>query len=240
MHIVAEKLKVRDTSSSPLKDWMNDWDLDTPTHPTRSIRHKSFLLVKNKAEHLLRTTQLQALRMPSPQIGSPNPAVVDWHDDLYRVLCSPYAKELAQVLKRLQRTSFVIAFDECSYLGIQRPAEGTEPSRSPAWGKSLIALQRIIKAGDNADNHGVNFWYLLLDTNSSIFDLVPSGPNAPSSRLTQNLIMLPPWHHIGFNQMVNANHAQGIKTPADVLEVRHQQAYGRPVSNETRPFLCSY
>jgi hypothetical protein len=97
---------------------------------------------------------------------------------------------------------------------------------------SLIGLQRIIKAGDGYDRHGVTIWYLqvLLDTNLSIFDIAPVGPHAPSNRLTDEVRPLPIWPYIGFNQMVDPTHVEGIQTAADVLSLKHLKVYGRPVS----------
>lgn len=180
-------------------------------------------------------SNIQSMRLPTPKLGMEELAntEADWHNNLYRVLCLPYAKQLAQVLRDINHKFFVVAFDECSYLGIRKSTQGSEYSRRSLWGMSLIALLRIIKASDNFDMQGISFWYLLLDTSPSVSDLASYGPNAPSYRLTKELSLLPPWTYLGFNQMVDVGHSKGIMTPADVLSVSHQKKYGRNVSSDT-------
>ena len=97
---------------------------------------------------------------------------------------------------------------------------------------SLIALQRIIKAGDKSVAHGVTIWYLLLDTNSSIFELAPSGSNSPSDRLIDHMVPLPVWPYLGFNQMVPAEYGEDAATAGEALSIEHLKVYGRPVSGD--------
>jgi hypothetical protein len=233
MAIVARKFRA--SSGSP-KDWLKDWHLDTPTNIANSSRYRCFTEVEAKAENLLRENQshIIASRFPTPLLGNDDTfAPADWHIRLFKCLCLPYATELAKVLKNMRQRYFILAFDECSELGLyQHPGGGRHPW-SPNWGISLIALQRIIKAADTFSDLPITFWFLLLDTSSSIFDMVPHGPGAPSNRLTKELLPLPPWLYLGFNQMVAANVMAGIQKPTDVLSVQHSKTYGRPVSADT-------
>jgi len=228
MDVVAEKLEARDASVTSLKARMEDWRLDTPKYPTKSSRHRCFQQVRDKAEALLlrQDPSVENMRMKSPKPDGNAPSPSLWHIELYKVFCSPYAQKLAEVLKAHEQRTFVIAFDECSYLG--KPTPDTIPERSPLWIMSLIALQRIIKAADAVEIPGLTIWHLLLDTNSSAFDLTPSGPLAPSQRLAEDFIQLPPWPYLGFNQMVDKNHLSTIKKPSDSLTIEHQKVYGRP------------
>ena len=50
---------------------------------------------------------------------------------------------------------------------------------------TLIALQRIIKSFDAHPVEDLILWFLLLDTTSSIPDLLPQVPDVPSTRLTE-------------------------------------------------------
>jgi hypothetical protein len=226
----------QDTSNWVPRDWMKDWQLNAPKDITNSSRHKCFSEVAQKAEGLLLAeySNLEQLRLPSPKIGS-EPAEpikpADWHNKLYRILCLKQMKRLTRVLNDLKYKNLVFAFDECSYLGMQKIPHGSEPLHKPPWFMSLIALLRIIKASDRFDDHDVTVWYLVMDTSSSVSDLAPSGRNAPSFRLTKELIFLPPWTYLGFNQMVDGAHREKIKKPIDALGVTHQKAYGRPVSS---------
>jgi len=194
--------------------------------------------VKAKAEELLSDNKsyIAASRLSSSKldVNEPEEAPANYHRTLYSILCQPSISRLSKILKGAGFNRFVIAFDECSNLNLateNRTADDVYNLR-PKWDMSLIALQRIIKAGDGFTSGDVTFWYLLLDTNSSIFDLAPAGPESPSDRLTHNLIPLPVWPYLGFNQMVPTRYTESIKTAAQVLSVKHLKAYGRPVSSD--------
>ena len=225
MDVIATKLEGR-TGPSP-KDWMEDWVLDTPTEVERSSRFQSFQEVCAKADIMLKALEgeIGNLRLRSPK-GDDSPDA-KYYNALYRILCEDQTKRLSWILKRLKCTKFVFAFDECSNLNF------CKVNRSVSLDMSLIALQRIIKAGDQHDYHGVTIWYLLLDTTPSILDLTPVGLEATSSRLTDNLRPLPIWPYIGFNQMIDRTKAPEIQTAADVLSLKHLKIYGRPVSGGT-------
>jgi hypothetical protein len=225
MDVVTTKLTPRIGSGLSLKDMMSDWVLDTPADVINSSRYRCFAEVANAANRRLSRSVEDLRRMQTE-----SSTVAGWHTLLFNHFCSAPATKLARVLKKLKQEYFVLAFDECSQLGIVEPIS---PSPQSVLGMSLIALMRIIKAGDELDLKGVTIWYLLLDTNSSIFDMVPQGPNAPSNRLRTELAMLPPWSYLRFNQMVEAHHTANIQKPTHVLSVEFLKAYGRPVCGGT-------
>ena len=245
MGVTAMKLERRIAESTPLEVWMQDWVLDTPTEVERSARFRSFQEVVAQARALLKDNKdnitKDPLRSPKREDES-TPTGPEYHKTLYETFCLANAKRLSQILGQKKYNKFVIAFDECLVLNFESTRT---QSRSPSLDMSLVALQRIIKASDQYDHDGLTIWYLLLDTNSSIFDLAPVVPNTSSSRLAAEPIPLPVWPYLGFNQMVNPTHAQSIKHAADVLSLEHLKAYGRPVSGGTccslhfPPLQCS-
>jgi hypothetical protein len=109
---------------------------------------------------------------------------VNWHHELYNQFCLADAKRLAEILHPLGYNHMVIGFDECRILN-----QANKKERGDSHLKmSLVALQRAIKAADNFPVSNFSFWYTLLDTSSSIFDLVPQrGKDASSHRLTHTL-----------------------------------------------------
>jgi hypothetical protein len=234
MTVVAEKLEAKGTSTTLpkewMKDWMKEWDLDNPTSIKQSSRHRCFLEVKSRAEEVL-TKKQKAIRTLRDRFVTTGSSAVRWHRDLYKALCLPSAERLARFLKGLGCDYFVLAFDECSYSGIKKIVTDTTPVRKS--GMSLLALRRVIAAGAEYDRHGVILWYLFLDTDSSMFNPTPSGPLTPSARPTNEVVPLPLWTYLGFDQMVSETHAKNIQKPADVLKLDHQKAYGRPVSIDT-------
>jgi hypothetical protein len=103
-------------------------------------------------------------------------------------------------------------------------------SWEPVAYMTLIALQSMIKTIDQFQSSDVILWFLLLDTNSSIYDLTPWGDKATSKRLASDFRMPPPWPYVGFNQMVPKNIKDQIELPCKVLTIDYLKTYGRPVS----------
>ena len=100
---------------------------------------------------------------------------------------------------------------------------------------SLIALQRIIKVYDDFVAE-VPFWFLLLDTNSSVIYMAPLGKEAPSDRFENGYRSLPAWPYVGFNQMAKKDvfaSTNETKLPTDAHSMRHLKRYRRPVSSTT-------
>lgn len=119
-----------------------------------------------------------------------------WHQKLFRKFCEPAFEHLRDKLHAAGETKFFLALDECTMLG-----RGSAFERAPLRRSSLIALQRILKAAEHI-THPVSFWFLLLDTNSSVVMLHPAGPHAASFRLTGDLQPLPPFVYLDFNQLM--------------------------------------
>lgn len=210
MGVVARKLEGCAAEGTP-DVWMKDWVLDTPTEVERSPRFQSFQEVYTDAITMLKGNMSNIIGYRKLENGSKRFAP-EYHHLLYTTFCIENSQKLSRILSQRGCRKFIIAFDECSGLHM-----------------SLIALQRIIKAADQFNYHGVTIWYLFLDTNSSVVDLAPVGPDASSYRLTEKLTPLSVWPYIGFNQMVDETHTQ-IQTAADVLSLGHLKVYGRPVS----------
>ena len=211
MGVTATKLEHRIAESTSLEVWMQDWVLDMPTKVEHSARFRSFQEVFTEAGAMLEENK--DIITKNPLRSGP-----DYHKTLYDTLCLANAKRLLQILSQKKYNKFVIAFDECLVLNFK--SMHTQSNLD----MSLVALQRIIKASDQYDHSGVSMWYLLLDTNSSIFDLAPVVPNTSSSRLAPEPIPLPIWPYLGFNQMANPTHTQSIKHAADVLSLEHLKA----------------
>lgn len=190
-----------------------DWDFGVNGAP--SSRHKLFQRIVNRARDMLDTT-LRGLRSSSSFKG------------LYIQLVKQSRVRLATLLHKIGFSQFFFAFDECIYLN-QIPGKDTAQKNM-----TLIALMRIIKAADDfePEENGVIFWHLLLDTTSSVFELAPSGPNAPSARLVHaELEILPIWPYMSFDIRVPRpldllNH---IKTVRHAMYIMFLKSYGRPV-----------
>jgi hypothetical protein len=123
--LTAEQLNAQDASNRS-KVWMKDWQLNNPKDITDFSRYRCFLEISTKAEGLLvaERSNLGRLRLPTPKFGMQGvvDSRADWHHNLYHLLCLPYMKELAHVLRDQNQKYFVVAFDECSYV-----------SRRPLW-----------------------------------------------------------------------------------------------------------
>jgi hypothetical protein len=243
MGIVASKLKAQATSNTSQgvagwnKDLMMDWQLDNPTDVVKSSRHGCFTEVENLAFARLKSGKeaIKGMRLLSPRPINYARSVADWHNDLFEYFCLPSYQALVGVLRELGQEYFVFAFDECTEL--ENPVILSKDRKSQ-MGMTLIALQRIIKSLDAFSKGDDTLWFLLLDTTSSIPDLLPHGPNAPSIRLTEGYIPLPPWPYVGFNQVVPKGHIVGFRKPSDAHYLEHLKVYGRPVSSDTSGYIA--
>jgi hypothetical protein len=235
MHVLAEKIEHRMLSLRDPPHLMADWNLHNPINISESSRYKSFSEVEAMAEQLLKNNSgfIRSKRMRSWRLNQPQHDEIpsDWHSQLFRLLCLRDFERLSKLLKKIGLRYLLIAFDECSQLNAKPLPD--ERSWEPVFYMTLIALQRLIKAADEFKIPGVAIWFLLLDTNSRVYDLAPWGRNVPSKRLTEGFRVLPPWHYVGFNQMVPKKMidiVDKIKLPSDVLTIDHAKRYGRPVS----------
>lgn len=144
----------------------------------------------------------------------------EWHQKLFNYFCRAAFERLSSKIKDTGNDKFFLALDECTAL---KPAGADE--RAPLKRISLIALQRILKAAEVMSDP-VCFWFLLLDTNSSVVMLLPSGPSAPSWRLLVDLAPLPPFVYLGFNQHLMLMRKE---KPSDSLSLGNLKNTGRPV-----------
>jgi hypothetical protein len=153
----------------------------------------------------------------------------DWHTELFQHFCQSKFEHLSKLVeslneargeeRRINAPRFFIAFDECAELG-------KSTTLRPSKNMSLISLMRILKAADVLRTK-VKFWFLLLDTNSEAFLLAPSGPKVASTRLRGAYEVLPPFVHLGFNQMVTD---APVNLANEVLRLDFLKQWGRPVS----------
>jgi hypothetical protein len=167
MGVLAKKLKLQKPICRSPRDWMKDWSLADPFNIPESSRYKCFAEVQTMADKLLEDEDplIKGTRLKSSRFSDTTQiqdSAAEWHSRLFRKLCLPHFEELALVFSERETKYIVIAFDECS----QFPH------------MSLVALQRMIKAYDAFKPDDVTFWFLLLDTNSSIYDLTPWGDKA--------------------------------------------------------------
>ena len=228
MEVVSRKLRLRVGEPASPRELMADWRQGGPAHlpDEPGSRYTGFQEIVDLAENALTAHYegLKDLRNPTPE---KDPAS-SWHLSLYDIFIRPSAETISGVLQQLGQTRIVFAFDECTQLGAA-PRTGGIPILTAVNQITLIALQRMIKAGDKHHLGDVTIWYILLDTNSSIIDLAPQSLLAPSFRLGLNHTTLPPWLYLGFDQMRRMQ--QPVLTPNDALHISHLQFYGRPVSS---------
>jgi hypothetical protein len=226
MHVLAEQITLLEPTGLSPKQLMQKWELEDPIHITESSRFKCFQEVEAKAEALLseEISAIERIRMPSRFLGQQNTdAPAQWHLRIFDLLCNSHFRRLSDLLNARNIKYLTIAFDECTLLNATASVS-TPPSQ---WHMELVALQRIIKAYDSFKLPGVTFWFLFLDTSSSIPDLIQWGRSA---RLTSGYQTLPPWPYMGFNQMVPKDVIARIKLPTDVLTLEHLKSHGRPAS----------
>lgn len=210
-----------------------------PDTPEAARRQEFFKVVCDNAKTMLHKRSaflaekrrwIQSLR-PAPKEGAPNnerkkydeelsKSSSQWHAELFAEFCQPAFKRLSAKLHAAGHTKFFLALDECTILG-GTSANEREPSRKC----SLIAFQRILKAAEHMTTP-VSFWFLTLDTSSSAAMLAPSGPLAPSARLTADLMPLPPFTYMDFNQL---RHRFRTDTASASLDIENLKYLGRPV-----------
>jgi hypothetical protein len=205
-------------NSKSAEECMSCFNLDKPDEPQSSTRHATFEYITSKAETLLEWFEDQH----NSSICLPGQEVIDQHNIIYDKLCKGPAHTLAKTLSRLGHRRLVIGFDECTFLNQAPKIRGETNHRH----MSIIAIQRIIKAGDGFPTEDFTYWHVFLDTSSSVFDLVPTRKDAPSGRLADKLDPLPAWTFMGYDQMVPQ---QPSNSPKEALKISRLRQYGRPV-----------
>ncbi|KZT00164.1 uncharacterized protein LAESUDRAFT_764854 [Laetiporus sulphureus 93-53] len=207
---------VHHTAPADLEAWVKAWSIEDPTDLERSSRHGHFEEVKKLTRERLTKykEELFALRLKhhitaaaeadnNTRGGKSGTSVTGWHVALFTRLAKPAFDLLAESVHRLKQKRFLLSLDECTELNDPGLLVGP---KGPQREMSLIALQRIIKAADECTfPHDIEFWYMLLDTNSSVYELASSGPDASSFRLASALKPLPVWCYVDFDQMRQDN-----------------------------------
>jgi hypothetical protein len=230
LHCIAQEL--HNATEDPLAVINRLFKLDKPLRPRESRRHHTFTRIVAHATILLsQHPQLHRVNITAEDgVASKDDVaqILAWHLKLYDTFCHSSAQRIAALLCN-EYTYLVIGFDECRHLN-----EATFDERSlPSPKMSLIALQRIIKAADHRRDGLGNFalWFTLLDTSSSVFDLVPRRGDAyaSSARLAGDLDPVPIWPYLGYDQMATKN--CDSSSPQEATEVRRLLNYGRPVSS---------
>ncbi|KZT07533.1 uncharacterized protein LAESUDRAFT_812151 [Laetiporus sulphureus 93-53] len=208
-----------------------DLPFDNVDDYSRPSRFENFAAVKASASALLQenSNELVALR-PKPTTEEKVQDIAGWHRRVYAQLCKAAADGLREAFRKQlgpRFTYFIVAIDECTLLGATPMKSNDEIDRGSTERMSLIAMQRIMKA---ADEFHEEFWFVLLDTTSAVFDLVPpTGALAPSFRLDGKLRPLLPWGYFGFDQMVKGDIEQnGVPTLMAALTLNRLKMYGRP------------
>ncbi|TCD65505.1 hypothetical protein EIP91_002553 [Steccherinum ochraceum] len=188
-----------------LFEWLNDW-LDD-----HLARHSSVVTVFDP-EHLDRQRMAGAVLQNTRRLlkeKQSDLAVIQTKDQLGVRL-----KSTSESFKR-----FFVVLDEFPDL------ELAPLGRSNSF-MTTMAFQRIIKAGDVADNEGLTVWFLTLGTNASVKKLVPHKEG--SGRLIDsNFEMLPPFTAFGLDQNVSQLSPPG--SVADTLLILRLRHYGRPL-----------
>lgn len=204
---------------------LSAFDLDDPTSPLNSKRHRAFTEIVGRAKALLACGP-SSLSSRKRKIPDANTDDEKWKDVDVNKYYKDKAQELAERLSNLGHHYLIISFDECRLLNSRLSGSPRE-----RWDRemSLTALQRVIKAADQHEPDSFKYWFTFIDTNPSAFLLVPPrGNDAPSTRLAQTLDPLPPWPFLGFDQMA----PEKLSTkPIDALALQHLKAFGRPVSS---------
>ncbi|KZS99750.1 uncharacterized protein LAESUDRAFT_732907 [Laetiporus sulphureus 93-53] len=206
------------TAPADLEGWIKAWSIENPTDLDGSSRHSHFEDVKKltterltafkeelftlRSEHNITVSTDAAEADDNAGDEESGTSVTRWHQHLFRILAKPAFDKLADSVQRLGYQRFLLSLDECTELNDPALLRGPKGPRGPQRKMSLIALQRIIKAADEFSfPHGIQFWYMLLDTNSSVYELASSGPDASSFRLTSALKPLPVFCYVDFDQM---------------------------------------
>jgi hypothetical protein len=194
--------------------------LSSPTDPWR---HHTLSTIVSKAVQSLKCNA--ELCQSGPTCRSDD---IKWHHELFETFCLDPVRRVAKMLKG-QHEHVIIGFDECRHLNETPFEERTSPSSR----MSVVALRRIIKSADAYHFANIKLWCTLLDTDSSIFCLIPPNRVGDSNRLTGSLSPLPPWPYLGFDEMVLRDFV-GTPTPLYACKVDHLKMYGQPVCSALR------
>lgn len=199
-----------------------DWECGIHGYP--SLRNQFFQRIAVRAVDILQeqTPRLYKLRIHQDILPL-------WTRELYELLVKSARTRLARVLSKIGFSRFFFSFDECGYLN-----QGVD--------MSLAALMQVIKVADHfsAEEHGVTFWHLMLDTSLGVFELAPRSEDELCERL-KIFKVLPAWPYMSFDIRAPdpSVRIEQIKTPRHALHISFLKRYGRPVSMFPKPCLQS-
>lgn len=147
-----------------------------------------------------------------------------WLNTLHKRYIRPAATKIEEECKRRNASDFLLVIDECTGLDLVLDAK---PSKVPSEHMSLFCLQRTLEACRKDA-----IWTLLLDTTSSIQHLVPAtGEFAPSARLEESLVPLPPFSYFAYDVLAPDDNLDSAVTAEEGLLMSRLKKYGRPVSS---------
>ncbi|KAL0953833.1 hypothetical protein HGRIS_005010 [Hohenbuehelia grisea] len=210
--------------SKSLEAFNTEWSIQDPKEPLQSLRHESFVLVRNAARALLVDNEqaLMTAREIIPHDKQIGHTAFEWHTRIHKILMEDAVYSLLATYRDMDFGRFIaVAFDEC----IELNRFGHNPRNPyPQSQMTVTALQRMMKT---CENHAI--WFFLLDIHSPKPGLYAPKPDRPSSaRLCQEPSLLPPWPYFGFDLMVDATELTKPK-PANIgLSLEHWKLYGRP------------
>ncbi|KZT20204.1 hypothetical protein NEOLEDRAFT_1182730 [Neolentinus lepideus HHB14362 ss-1] len=222
MYTMADNVSQK-APGTPISSWLDQFDLGPSydyQHPTPTRRHQTFESVIVRARQLLQDN-FRTVRYSEEAWSHQD----RWLSEVYGCLCAPAVQYLSDIVTQRPCHTVLIGFDECLFLNSKRPAvSDSEPRRE----MSLIAVQRLITAAHNYPTLSFTMWYTFLDTNPSVFSLVPpKGPLAPSGRISSGMFrLLPPWPFMSFNQLAPR---EPSATPNAALNISRSKSYGRPL-----------
>ena len=217
---------------------LDEWNYD-PAFPGR--RAEIFQEIKRRAD-ISWSLFLADKKLVAEMCAPSQTSAEVWCETVFSQFCLKARERLGKIMKQCGQKHLIIALDECTELGIPNPSNDInstpippKPTPHAVVGKmSLPAFRRTIKAGDGYDSDEEGYiWFTIMDTNSNVFDIVPSAPFASSYRTRiRGMISLPPWLYVDFNQMVEAG-SVATKKAGDAQMISHLQQYGRPVCNSS-------
>ncbi|OBZ66936.1 hypothetical protein A0H81_13279 [Grifola frondosa] len=231
--VAFEDIAAPEQSSKPIVDRLDGWRVTAENPEARAAR---FSRVAELARQSLQENEKIILTDRRPDRGQPRESMTEiqkgyikalhrWHEHLFRLLVQPHFEDLGKALAMHNVHEFFLAFDECAQLNVRPNSSGLQ---GPKERMSVIALARIVKVSDTMKFSGVTFWSLLLDTDFSVFHLIPSSVNPSHSRFGEGYSNLPLWPFFGFDQKAPRCVGELPQTPADAHLLRNLQNYGRP------------
>jgi hypothetical protein len=225
LDVVADQAQ-RDGTPPGVEDYSSAWQLKTGDKVLSSERHRLFEEVRQRANQSLHTHK-EVFLNARKNLAANSELVPSIMGTLVELLVKKPARKLFKLIKQTGASFFVVAIDECVILdGIVARGPGESP------GPSLVSLQRSLKALDDDFSWLV---FVLLDTNSTVFDLFPvttDGKKPKSFRLGGTMKPLPVYNNTPFDVFVPLLYVPAPQpyTAGDAMRISQLAHFGRPVS----------